>query len=51
MVAYALSVTESTEILESTTYKEAINSGEATEWAFAITEEIVSSQEPDMGVS
>ena len=40
MVAYALSVTESIEIPEPSTYSEVINSDEAAEWTVAMTEEI-----------
>ena len=38
MVAYALSVAESIEISEPSTYNEAINSDEAAEWTVAMTE-------------
>jgi len=42
MVAYALSVTESIEISEPSTYNEAINSDKAAEWTVAMTEEMES---------
>ena len=40
MVAYALSVTESIEIPEHSTYNEAISSDEAAEWTVAMTKEM-----------
>jgi len=39
MIAYALSVVESIEISEPSTYNEAINSDEAAKWTVAMTEE------------
>ena len=42
MVAYALSVVESIEISEPSTYNEAINSDEAAKWTVAMTEEMKS---------
>jgi len=42
MIAYALSVAESIEILEPSTYNEAISSDEAAEWTVAMTEEMKS---------
>ena len=42
MVAYALSVAESIEIPEPSTYNEAISSDEAAEWIVAMTEEMES---------
>ena len=42
MVAYALSVAESIEILEPSTYNKAISSDEPIEWTVAMTEEIES---------
>jgi len=42
MVAYALSVVESIEILEPSTYNEAISSDEAAELTVAMTEEMKS---------
>ena len=42
MVAYALSVTKSIEILEPSTYNEAISSDEAAEWTVSMTEEMES---------
>jgi len=40
LIAYALSVKESIEILEPSTYKEAISSCEAAKWIVAMTEEM-----------
>jgi len=40
MIAYTLSMIESNEIPWSITCKEAINSGETTEWTVALTEEM-----------
>jgi len=42
MVTYALSVAESIEIPEPSTYNEAISSDEAAKWTVAINEEIES---------
>ena len=42
MIAYALSLTESIEISEPSTYKEVISSGEAVKWTDTINEKIES---------
>ena len=42
MIVYALSVAEFIEILEPSTYKEAISSDKAVEWTVAMTEEMKS---------